>query len=194
MEWPEKGDFSYYNQIRDQYNVSRNPILLLYLIARCVKNAVRFSLQGYFTQSQDKRRLGTHPLKMRKAIFDASHMLRGRVEFFHGDFEDCLATATRQDLVYMDPPYYGTTYGRDKRYVQQVDKQRLYQVMGSLNTRNVQFILSYDGSHGKKEYTERIPEYLVKKHVLLNAGRSTQATLNGQTVTTYESLYLSLGS
>jgi DNA adenine methylase len=187
----QDGNDHYFNTVRDEYNHSGDPVLLLYLIARCVKNAVRFNRQGKFTQSRDKRRLGMHPDKLREAVHGASELLFGRVTFFVGDFESCLRPAQVNDLVYLDPPYQGTTYGRDKRYYKQVEVERLSDVLRILNDRQVPFLLSYDGLHGDKEYGSVLPADLLLQRKLLNAGRSSQATLHGRQVTTYESLYLS---
>jgi len=42
-EGQRREDAGYFNRIRDRYNESADPIDLLYLICRCVKNAVRFN-------------------------------------------------------------------------------------------------------------------------------------------------------
>ncbi len=41
----------YFNEVRERYNAEHDPLDLLYLICRCVKNAVRFNGKGSFTQS-----------------------------------------------------------------------------------------------------------------------------------------------
>lgn len=184
-------DASYYNRVRDEYNASSDPVALLYLITRCVKNAVRFSQHGRFTQSQDRRRLGMHPRKMSNAVHQASRLLKGRVRFVVGDFADCLRDAAPGDLVYLDPPYQGTTYGRDKRYFAQLKTDRLIDVLHDLNARGIAYALSYDGLHGEKTYGSELPSSLGLHRLLLNGGRSAQATLNGHAITTYEALYLS---
>jgi len=186
-----EGDTDYFYRIREQYNETHDPIKLLYLIARCVKNAVRFSKNGRFTQSVDKRRKGMRPDKMRKAVYGASSLLTGRVSFFAGDFEQCIADASTKDLVYMDPPYQGITYGQDKRYYEQLHVDRLITVLHNLNERNIPVLLSYDGKHGDKEYGISLPHSLNMQKFLLNAGRSSQATLNGKNTITLESLYVS---
>ncbi len=184
-------DTNYYNWVRERFNREGNPIDLLYLITRCVKNAVRFNKHGNFTQSVDKRRLGMRPEKMYAAVTGVSELLRSKVEFYCGDFRETIFSAKSNDLVYMDPPYQGTTYGRDKRYFEQLKRECLIESLEKLNTRSVPFLLSYDGMCGDVSYGESLPEYLGTKKLLLNAGRSSQATLNGHNHVTLESLYVS---
>jgi DNA adenine methylase len=181
----------YFNLIRDRYNQEGNPIDLLYLIARCVKNAVRFNRHGKFTQSVDKRRLGMKPTKMASSLTGASQLLKGRVDFVIGDFTATVEAATSKDLVYMDPPYQGTTYGRDKRYFAQLERGHLIEALEVLNARQVPFLLSYDGTCGSIAYGEAMPPELELQRLMLHAGRSSQATLNGRDDVTVESLYVS---
>lgn len=185
------GEPAYFNSVRERFNQHGNPVDLLYLITRCVKNAVRFNRHGKFTQSADKRRLGMRPARMRAAVIGASKLLKGRVEFHCGDFKDTITAATKSDLVYMDPPYQGTTYGRDKRYFAQLEREHLIDALSELNGQGVPFLLSYDGMCGAVEYGEALPDHLEAKRILLNAGRSSQATLNGHDHVTVESLYVS---
>lgn len=186
-----ESDDSYYNRIRDEFNTSHDPAKLLYLLARCVKNAPRFNLQGEFNQSHDRRRLGMHPQKMRGEILGASTLLAQHTSAVWGDFEDIIADATEEDIVYMDPPYEGTSTGGDKRYYRGLDRERLVQALVRLNQRGVPFLLSYDGRCGDKTYGEPLPDYLDLTHLELHAGRSSQATLNGESHMTIESLYVS---
>jgi len=187
------GDTGYFNRIRDRYNAGRDPVDLLYLICRCVKNAVRFNKNGAFTQSVDKRRLGMRPNKMTSAIQGASLVLKGRVEIVSGDWLDTVSCATGHDFIYMDPPYLGTSIGRDKRYAHQMELQRLIEGLRALRRRNLRFALSYDGMTGTKNYGPPLPEDLEMTRLLLHAGKSSQATLNGRDEETVESLYLSPG-
>ena len=182
---------THFNSVRTHFNETREPAALLYLIARCVKNAVRFNKKGSFTQSVDKRRRGMNPDKMENTIRKVSGLLEKRTELFCGDFSECIAAATARDLVYMDPPYQGTTYGKDKRYAAQLERERLIASLDDLNARGVGFILSYDGRTGDKEYGEPLPETLGVTHLFINAGRSSQATLAGRDEVTLEGLYLS---
>ncbi len=192
-EGQKEGDHGYFNRVRDRYNEDGNPVDLLYLICRCVKNAVRFNKTGRFTQSHDKRRLGMHPDKMDKAIAGVSVLLKGKTEYRMGDWLETTADATPDDFVYMDPPYLGTSVGPDKRYHQQMTQEPLIEGLASLNARGIPFGLSYDGMTGDKEYGPPLPDHLGMTRLLLHAGVSSQATLSGRKADTVESLYLSEG-
>jgi DNA adenine methylase len=184
---------AFFNGVRQQFNADRSSSKLLFLLARCVKNAVRFNPKGDFNQSPDKRRLGTKPETMKAEIEAAHRLLRGRCEVRCGDYKTILEMATPQDVVYMDPPYQGTSEGRDSRYHKGVERSDLMFALEKLNLRGVPFILSYDGACGDKTYGEALPESLSLRRVLVDAGRSSQATLNGKDTRTVESIYVSSG-
>ncbi|WP_283788874.1 DNA adenine methylase [Bermanella sp. WJH001] len=187
----KQDDFEYFNRIRSSFNEHRDPVHLLYLIVRCVKNAVRFNNAGNFSQSADKRRKGTRPETMEKQIYGASQLLKGRVDFFVGDFTECVSGASSRDLIYMDPPYQGTSQLNDKRYYEQLHRETLCDFLAEQNHKNVDYLLSYDGKTGEKIYGDDLPESLNLKRIYINAGRSTQATLVGKKEVTLESLYFS---
>lgn len=181
----------HYNQIRSEFNNDSEPAKLLYLLARCAKNAPRFNQQGGFNQSADRRRKGMHPLKMRRELLGAAALLRGKASAQCCDFEEAINEATSEDLVYMDPPYEGTTTGPHKRYHRGLQRERLIAALKELNRRNVPFLLSYDGRCGEKIYGAPLPESLGTVRIELEAGRSTQSTLLGRAEMTVESLYVS---
>ncbi|MDX0029735.1 DNA adenine methylase [Sinorhizobium meliloti] len=184
-------DESYFNTVRDRYNEHRDPVDLLYLICRCVKNAVRFNAKsGKFTQSRDKRRLGMKPDRMADAITGASMLLNGKTEVVTGDWMKTLSPAGKADFIYMDPPYLGTTVGKDKRYVEGLQQDLLIKGLEDLRRRQIRFALSYDGMTGGKEYGPPLPDTLGLTRLLLHAGKSSQATLVGRDEDTVESLYI----
>ena len=179
-----------YYAIRSEFNLDRDPVKLLYLLARCVKNAVRFNPAGEFNQSPDKRRTGTRPELMEAEIFGAHQVLAGRCQVVHGDFLRMFLRAQEGDFFYLDPPYQGTSQGRDQRYISGVTRDQMVGALTILNEKGIPFILSYDGSCGERNYGEPLPD-AVARRVLLDVGRSSQATLNGRDDVTTESLYLS---
>lgn len=107
----------HFYSMREQFNRTQEPKLFLYLLTRCIKGAVRYNNEGLFNQSPDKRRLGTRPETMRQNIMAVSMLLRGKSVVTAHDFRDVLAAAEREDVIYMDPPYQGTSGERDSRYL-----------------------------------------------------------------------------
>ncbi len=182
----------FYDEARARFNTTKRPDLLLYLLARCVKASVRYNAAGEFNQSPDNRRKGRLPQSMREDIHRVSRLLKGKTRITCCDFTatiDYLDPAT--DLLYMDPPYQGTSNGRDARYCSGVNLSSLIGFLAELNSQNAMFVLSYDGRKGSKTYGRRLPQELNLAHVMIEAGRSTQSTLLGRQDLTHESLYLS---
>lgn len=177
--------------VRDAFNRTRDPKLLLYLLARCVKGAVRYNGNGEFNQSPDKRRLGTHPAKMRANVKGVSLLLRGKSQFTAQDFQEVLSSVSKDDVVYMDPPYQGVCGTRDHRYAAGIVFDNFVMALDGLNRKSVRYLVSYDGRLGDKSYGNPLPNDLNLTLVEIEAGRSSQATLLGQDTCTVESLYLS---
>lgn len=181
----------HYYQVRESFNRSQEPRLLLYLLARCVKGAVRYNAEGLFNQSPDKRRLGTRPETMKENIAVVSSLLRGKTIVTSLSYEDVLASVRPDDLVYMDPPYQGVCGERDSRYFSGISVESFVEQLEKLNRRHVRYLVSYDGRLGKKAYGRPLPAKLNLTLVEIEAGRSSQATLLGRDDETVESLYLS---
>lgn len=182
---------SFYNLVRERFNRSYRPHYFLYLLARCVKSAVRYNSNGEFNQSPDKRRKGKRPATMQKDILSVSHLLDGKTRVVSVDYEAVCNLAKQEDVIYMDPPYQGVCSTRDPRYLSGVEQQRFIRVLQNLNERQISFMVSYDGRTGNKTYGDGLPEYLNLKLIELDAGRSSQSTLLGGSARTIESLYLS---
>jgi DNA adenine methylase len=181
----------FYDQVRDLFNQTQRPDYFLYLLARCVKAAVRYNTNGAFNQSPDNRRKGRKPAAMRHDIREVSCLLKGKTTLTSGDYQETLDAVTSHDLVYMDPPYQGVNANRDPRYIKGIQFDDFVQALKDLNRRDVSFIVSYDGRTGNKTFGKPLPELLDLQRIELSAGRSSQATLLGREVQTYESLYLS---
>lgn len=181
----------FYDDIRTRFNQTQSPECFLYLLARCVKAAVRYNAQGEFNQSPDNRRKGALPNDMRTRIIEASKLLRGRATLQSGDYLEIVACATPSDVIYMDPPYQGVCGTRDPRYIGGFSAERFVETLAFLNNRGISYMVSYDGRTGSKSFGQPLPGFLHLKCVELDAGRSSQATLLGRDEKTVESLYLS---
>ena len=195
--WNKQFDYGiehvqHFYEVRSLFNSGdESPENMLYLLARCVKGAVQYGKDGKFNQSPDKRRHGTSPQNMIANVYAVSSLLKGKSSFSALDYREVFEMARPGDLIYMDPPYQGVSNVRDNRYYSGVAFDEFATALMSLNRKNIDFIISYDGECGGKEYGEDLPMELECKKLLLNAGTSTQATLLGRKETTLEALYVS---
>lgn len=182
---------AFYDQVRSEFNQQHDPAHLLYLLARCVKASVRYNAKGEFNQSPDNRRRGRHPDEMAEDIQRVSNLLRDRTILTSLGYVEILQFASDHDLVYLDPPYQGVSSSGDPRYYSSIKFDELVQALYQLNTRQIAFMLSYDGRTGQRVHGQELPDDLALARLELNAGRSSQSTLLGGDEITYESLYIS---
>jgi len=191
--WEEQHQDSieHYYKVREDFNRTQDSRLFLYLLARCVKGAVRYNADKLFNQSPDKRRRGTKPETMRANILGVSSLLKDKAVFSSLDYKAILNQAGPSDLIYMDPPYQGVCGDRDSRYLSGISYSDFVAALEQLNYREILYMVSYDGRRGDRNFGELLPSYLELSRVELEAGRSSQATLLGRDEITYESLYLS---
>lgn len=186
------GHLNHFYHIRDCFNCGdQSAENMLYLLARCVKGAVRYGKNGNFNQSPDKRRHGTNPKNIAENVYAISGLLKGKTIFSAIDYHKVFEMAETGDIVYMDPPYQGVSNTRDNRYFSGVGFDDFSDSIEMLNRKGVDYVISYDGACGGKKYGNELPSTLNCTKVLLNAGVSTQATLLGKRDITYEALYIS---
>lgn len=187
--YPVYGDTDYY-RARDRFNESHDPADFLYVLARCVKAAVRYNDSGMFNNSPDKRRRGARPEEVKRRLLAVHRVLADKTKLTSWGYEKVLHRCTSTDLVYMDPPYQGMCGRRNRRYWGQFSHDEFYNELEQLIGNQVPFALSYDGKLGRKTYGLSLPKSLNLRHIIIRAGRSTQSTLLGRTDVTHESLYL----
>lgn len=180
-----------YERTRSRFNRTGDPAALLYLLARCVKAAVRFNARGEFNQAPDRRRLGVSPARLALQLTAVSRLLGGRTLVTSKDFGAVLVDLSSDDLVYLDPPYEGTSTGSDRRYQQSLARARLVAEIRGLLAREIPFALSYDGKLGERRYGATLEAEIGLAPRWLDGGVSTQATLLGALERTTEALYLS---
>ena len=181
----------YFDEVRDRFNRAHDPADFLYILARCVKAAVRYNSNGEFNNTPDNRRRGVRPSEMRRRLLGVSGLLGGRTRVTSRDYGEVLRRCSASDLVYMDPPYQGVCRSRDQRYSPSIDHDLFCGALADLTSRGIMFAVSYDGRTGQKRFGTDLPESLGLVRLEIKAGRSSQATLLGRRDITYESLYLS---
>jgi len=181
----------FFDEVRARFNQGHDPTDFLYLLARCVKAAIRYNSAGEFNNTPDNRRLGAQPAEMRRRILGAAEILSRRTRLTARDYKWVLAECKRGDLIYMDPPYQGVCGNRDHRYAPKMMHDQFCRELECLNRCGLMYIVSYDGRTCEKHYGSPLPAELGLLHLEIRVGRSTQATLLGRSCVTYESLYIS---
>jgi DNA adenine methylase len=191
--WQEQlgNEKEFFLRVRDRFNKEKHNDDLLYVLARCIKGAIRYNANGDFNQSADNRRKGKNPKNMKQEIQQVSKSLKGRSVFTSCDFHEVFELARHEDLIYMDPPYQGTCKNHDPRYFSGIEFDRFVKSLEYLNNKNVPYLISYDGKTGDRTYGNDLPSDLGLKKILIEVGRSTQSTLLGNSDITYEALYIS---
>lgn len=159
--------YEIYYEIRDRFNKTPNPEDLFFLSRTCVNGLIRFNKDGKFNNSLHHTRRGVHPDKAEEIILKWSDVINN-VEFIHADYKESTKTATCEDFVYLDPPYFNTK----GRYFGKIDYEEFIYFIEDLNERKIKFILSYDGMRGNSNYLKDLPKHLYKRHLLLESGNS----------------------
>lgn len=123
---------------------------------------------------------------MKKIINDWSGKIQN-VDFLCGDYEKTTSGATKNDFVYLDPPYFNTK----GRYYGTIGYERFLGYLEELNTRGIRFALSFDGKRGDDDFTKDIPKELYKQHLYIPSGNSSfKKVMGGENLQVLESLYL----
>ena len=175
-----------YYDVRSRFNAEPNPCDLNFLMRTCVNGIVRFNRLGHFNNSFHLSRRGMNPSRFDIVVRAWCDRLQG-VDFFNLDYKELLCDLRKGDLVYLDPPYANTV----QRYVQLVDPVELCGELELLNSRDVRWMLSFDGVRGSRDMRVTLPDGLYKRHVLLSSGCSAvKKVLSGPIEQVTESLYL----
>lgn len=190
--WQQMGkEEVHYYDIRTRFNETKQPEYLLFLLAKCVKAAVRYNSNGEFNQSPDKRRKGRKPENMSRAILRVSQLLKDKTKLSSLHYKKLLDKVTKGDLVYLDPPYQGTGKNGGFRYFEDVPFDDFVTALFLLNRKEIPFLLSYDGRTGNKKFGQSLPKTLNLTKIEIDAGRSSIATLHSRKQNTFEALYIS---
>jgi DNA adenine methylase len=159
-----------YEEALSRYNADPNGPDLLFLCRTCYGGVVRFTRDGAMsTPLGPHRAISPHSLGQRMNIW------RERVAdttFIHADFEETMAQARRDDLVYCDPPYvYSQTilYGSQDFLL-----KRLWRAIEGCKSRGARVMLSLDGTKKSGQVCAAIdvPDSLFKRELMLDCGRS----------------------
>lgn len=176
----------YFYTVRDRFNAQANGIDLLFLSRTCVNGIIRFNADGNFNNSIHLSRRGMQPSRFSQIVLNWAQVIQ-KTNFKTCDYQDILKLVKEGDFVYLDPPYANS----HNRYIKDLDIHQLIEFLGALNSRNVKWALSFDGTRGEKDMSYEIPKSLYVYKTLITSGNSAvQKVLNSSVEPVQESLYL----
>jgi DNA adenine methylase len=107
----QKDANSYYYEVRRRFNKYGDSLDLLFLSRACFNGVMRFNKKGEFNvpfcQKPDRFRRAHITKIVNQVLHIQKVMSKKNWEFTSIDWRDCLTKATRNDFVYIDPPYIG---------------------------------------------------------------------------------------
>jgi DNA adenine methylase len=157
-----------YYEIRDSFNKTKNEFDFLFLTRTCASGLIRYNHHGEFNNSIHKNRPGIHPKTFRDVVHKWATYLKG-VTFQNTDYRKTLADVTAKDFVFLDPPYGGT---KDRYTKTEFNVNDFYAELERLNSIGANWILTFDGTAGNRNYGFDVPKELYKHRMSIKTGNS----------------------
>lgn len=171
---------------RDNFNKTKDPLELNFIMRTCVNGIVRFNKEGEFNNSFHLSRQGMKPQEFEKNVNSWATVIKD-VQFVAQDYRETISQAKKGDFIYFDPPYADSK----NRYIKNLDLTEFLQELEKLNSKGVSWALSFDGSRADTQYYSDLPKELFKRKLSLSNGASSVSNiLNAKTEEVIESLYL----
>lgn len=178
---PEKQ--KYYNEQRDEFNQTLNPLIFFFLCRHSQMGMVRFNQKGEYNVPYHLLGRGASPKRVAK-LFKFWHDLIQPIEFRCCDYQEIKPEIN--DFSYLDPPYFN---GSSPIYSQSIDPDKFVQYIRDLKCK---FLLTLGGKNDKKDNTFVFPEDMRSsiKHEYLPSGNGSFRRIHGDNKNmVYESIF-----
>lgn len=170
LRWHRLQDegFQVFYELRDTFNETKNPFDFLFLTRTCLNGMIRYNSAGEFNNSLHLTRPGIDPQRLAAIINQWNPYIR-KFNFLNVDYRECIEDAKKGDFIFLDPPYGGTK----SRYTQTpFSLDEFYQTLDLLNSKGVNWMLTFDGSSGVRNYSYAPPEDIYKSTFKIKTGKS----------------------
>lgn len=162
-----------YYKVRDNFNKTRNCLDFLFLTRTCVNGMIRYNSEGEFNNSFHLSRPGIKPSSLSNILTLWSKHIKN-IEFLNVDYRICLSEAKRGDFVFLDPPYAGT---KDRYTHAEFNHAELFIELERLNSIGAKWMLTFDGSSGKRVYNYAPSVEIYRHKFSVNSGSSAFSKL-----------------
>lgn len=154
-----KGDKEAYKKLRDDYNRTKDNILLYLCICYGFEHQIRFNSKHQFNNPCGNS--GFNDEMYEKLISFYLRCNEINISFNTGNYVDVLNLVNINDFVYLDPPYLSNdgVYQDGKRGFNGWDEEQeaeMYRFMEELNQRNIRFMLSNFVDHNGNDNSNLI--------------------------------------
>jgi DNA adenine methylase len=137
---PEDG-YSHFRAIRDRFNTTFDPLDLLFLSRAGFNGMMRFNRRGKWNIpfcQKPGRFSRAYITKIVNQVQDIASLIQPEWRFMPETFDKVLSLATKEDVIYCDPPYIGRYVDYYSGWTEE-DEQKLFHL---LSTTPAKFILS----------------------------------------------------
>jgi DNA adenine methylase len=160
-----------YEKIKSSFNKSPNGADYIFLCRACYGGVVRFRMKDGYMSTPCGAHRPIHPETFANRV-DLWHERVCGTTFAHTGYKEAMDRASRNDLVYCDPPY---SHSQNILYgAQQFRLAELFHKIEECKARGVYVALSIDGVKKSGRYIcdVPVPEGLFEQEVSVNVGRS----------------------
>ena len=176
----------YYYDVRSRFNLNKNGNDLLFLTRTCTNGIIRFNKDGDFNNSLHVTRRGMQPEKFKLIVLDWSVKLKN-TSFTCGDFSVLEEEITKNDFLYLDPPYLNSK----NRYISNLEPEKLFNFLEKINSIGAKWAMSFDGTRGSNDFRTEIPKELFQNQKLFHSGNSAvKKVLSSKVEPVHESIYM----
>ena len=135
-----------FNEIRSEFNKTKDPFLFFSLVSSCTNNMMRFNKKFEFNQTFGNRTINDSTISKLKEYHRIIH--EKQITFTNFSYRELLLkfNPTSRDFVYLDPPYMITEAGYNS-YWSMDDEHMLYYFLDMLDNNGVRFLMSNVRNH-----------------------------------------------
>lgn len=133
--------YAHFRAIKDRFNTSHDPLDFLFLSRAGFNGMMRFNRKGEWNIpfcQKPERFSRSYVTKIANQVHDVACLIQPEWKFMVESFDKVIPQATKDDIIYCDPPYFGRYVDYYSGWTEE-DEQRLFDLLSATPAR---FILS----------------------------------------------------